>query len=110
MSRDVARLVAWTIILAGSAWIVYGRGLDYPFIFDDLGTITQNDSIRQLWPAVGDPTCRGPLNPPPGRSTSGRPLVNLSFAFNFHFGGLEPFGYRATNLIIHLFSALLLAA
>jgi protein O-mannosyl-transferase len=38
---------------------------------------------------------------------AGRPLVNLTFALNYLGGGLDPFGYRAINLAIHLACALL---
>ncbi len=39
---------------------------------------------------------------------SARPLVNLSLAVNYHFGQLDPAGYRVFNIVVHLMSALLL--
>jgi tetratricopeptide (TPR) repeat protein len=50
------------------------------------------------------------LNPPPYSSTSGRPLVNLSLALNYHFGQLDPVGYHAFNVVVHVLSALVLWA
>ena len=41
---------------------------------------------------------------------SARPLANLSLAANYHFGGLDPRGYRATNVGLHLAAAMLLWA
>ena len=41
---------------------------------------------------------------------SGRPISQLSFALNFYFGGLDPFGFKATNLAIHLLCGLLVFA
>jgi Flp pilus assembly protein TadD len=35
-------------------------------------------------------------------------LVNLLLAINYHFGQLDPFGYRAAHIVIHLLSACLL--
>jgi len=37
-----------------------------------------------------------------------RPLTALSFAVNFHFGKVDPFGYNATNLFLHVAVCLLL--
>ena len=38
----------------------------------------------------------------------GRPVVNLSLAFNYATGGLEPFYYHLTNLLVHLLAGLTL--
>ena len=39
--------------------------------------------------------------------TAGRPLVNLSFAINYAFGGLDVRGYHLVNLALHLLCGLL---
>ncbi len=39
---------------------------------------------------------------------AGRPVVNLSLALNHAGGGLDPRGYHAVNLILHIVSALAL--
>jgi Tfp pilus assembly protein PilF len=90
--------------------VVYCRSLDVPFIFDDKFAIAGNDSIRSLWPLVGTADERGPLNPSPVMPTVARPLVNLSFAINYHFGGLKPAGYHAVNIILHFLNAVLIFA
>ena len=41
---------------------------------------------------------------------SRRPLVNLSFAINYYFGGLKTTGYHAVNLVLHFLSSLLVWA
>ena len=41
---------------------------------------------------------------------SGRPLVNLSLALNYHFGQLQPRGYHLTNLAVHIVTTWLLWA
>jgi protein O-mannosyl-transferase len=101
---------AWTVAVALALAIgaVYGRALDAPFIFDDSVSITDNVSILRLWPLVGTETHRGPLYPAPDLPTSSRPLVNLSFALNYHFGGLNPVGYHVANVIMHFLSSVLL--
>jgi tetratricopeptide (TPR) repeat protein len=99
-----------TFVLAGTVWAVYGRALDAPFICDDFPTIVESESIRQLWPLWGDVEHPGPLNAARNQPTCGRPLVNFTFALNYHFGQLNPRGYRLINIAIHTFNALLVAA
>src|SRR3954454_19194410 len=70
-------------VLALSILLVYGPGLDAPFIFDDSIAIAKNDSIHSLWPLVGTAEPPGPLRPPRENPMSGRPLVNLTLAFNY---------------------------
>jgi tetratricopeptide (TPR) repeat protein len=105
-------LSAWLalVVLAAAVWIVYGRSLDAPFIFDDSLSVLQNRSIAALWPLVGDTEHPGPFNPLIENPMSARPLVNLSLAANFHFGRFDPRGYRAVNVLLHMSSALLLWA
>ena len=97
-------------ILAVSIGIVYARSLNSPFILDDNGTVNTNTSIRSLWPLIGTEEHRGPLNPERDLPTAGRPLVNYSFALNYHFGGLNVVGYHVVNVAIHFLCALLLFA
>ncbi len=52
----------------------------------------------------------GALSPPEDLPTSGRPLVNLSLAWNYHFGQDHPAGYHVFNLFLHVLSAWLLLA
>ena len=88
---------------------VYGPAVRVPWVFDDRATIFSNDSILSLWPLVGTST-PGPLNPAAELPTSGRPLVNLSFAINYYFGETNPAGYHVVNIAIHFFSSLLVWA
>jgi tetratricopeptide (TPR) repeat protein len=97
-------------VLAIAIGIVYGRALDAPFVFDDHDSIITNSSIRSLWPLIGTDEHRGPLNPIRDLPTSARPVVNYSFALNYHFGGLNVVGYHVVNTGIHFLTALLLWA
>lgn len=109
-ARDApsAWLVATLLALAIAA--VYGRAVRAPFIYDDADSIEKNSSIRSVWPLVGSTERRGPLNPPKDLPTSGRPIINLSFAINFAAGGLDPLGYHLVNFALHFLSAVLLWA
>jgi Flp pilus assembly protein TadD len=73
-----------------------------PFIWDDQTAIVTNKTIQHLWPLSE------PLTPPRETPVAGRPLVNLSFAINYAFGGLAETGYHAVNIAIHIGCALLL--
>jgi protein O-mannosyl-transferase len=98
----------WSVVVVVGFLIgaVYGPAVSVPLVFDDRATILANDSILSLWPLVGLAK-PGPLNPPAELPTSGRPLVNLSFAIDYYFGGFNPAGYHAVNIAIHFLSALL---
>jgi tetratricopeptide (TPR) repeat protein len=102
--------VATGAILAAAVWVVYGPALDAPFLFDDVGSIAKNESIKKLWPLAGESGGFGPLTPPPYFSIAGRPLVNLTLAINYHFGQLDPRYYHLFNILVHFLSAVLLAA
>ncbi len=74
-----------------------------PFVFDDRAAILDNPTIRDLG-QLG-----AVLTPPAdGHAVGGRPLVNLSLALNYAWGGTDPRGYHAVNLAIHALAALVL--
>ncbi|MGD9636588.1 MAG: tetratricopeptide repeat protein [Pirellulales bacterium] len=103
------RLVA-ALLLVGAVWAVYWQSLHSPFVCDDTSTVVENQSLRRLWPLVGDGEVRGPLSPAKDLPTSGRPLVNFSFAVNYHLGELSTWGYHVFNVALHTLNVLLLAA
>jgi len=105
--RALAAPVLVLVVLGAAIAIVYGPGVTAEFIHDDGASITNNHSIVRLWPPIGSP---GPLNPAKDLPTSGRPLVNLSLAVNYHFGQYNPVGYHLYNYVVHALSATLLWA
>ncbi len=90
-------------LLTFAAFAVYHNGLHAPFVFDDEPAILNNPTIRHLWP-LWDPLSA----PPTLAGAAGRPLVNLSLAVNYALGGLDVWGYRVTNVLLHLAAALVL--
>src|SRR5262245_6110481 len=89
-------------ILALAIGTAYWSGLHAPFQFDDVDAVVENVAIRHWWPfAPGLPTAT---------QVAGRPVVALSYALNFQWAGLDPFGYRIVNVFIHFACALLLFA
>jgi tetratricopeptide (TPR) repeat protein len=98
----------WPIVPAAGLIVLcavaaYHNSFAGTFLYDDLGAILENHTIRHLWP-LGQV-----LSPPThGETVGGRPLLNLSLAINYAIGGLEVWGYHAANLAIHIAAALLL--
>lgn len=93
----------WAVALIAALGIAaYLNALGHPFLFDDKGAIVDNQTIRSLWGSLAG----GPEQFP----TAGRPLLNVSFALNYAFGELAPWGYHAVNLGVHVLSAVVLFA
>jgi tetratricopeptide (TPR) repeat protein len=95
-------------VLCGAIAWIYVRALHAPFIFDDIALVEYNRSIQKLWPLVGVDGRDAPLTPTADTTVSGRPLVNLSFAVNYHFGKFDPAGYHAVDIVLHVGCALLI--
>jgi len=99
--RAVMPLLA-SAALVVAALAAYHHGLSGAFNFDDIGSITDNPTIRHLWPP-------GPVLWPPARvPTGGRPVINLSFAVNYALGGMNVWGYHVVNLLVHILAGLTL--
>jgi Flp pilus assembly protein TadD len=93
-------LLGLLLIPAGVA--VYSNGLAGPFIFDDLRSIVENPHVRSLRPLSRA------LSAPDETTAAGRPVVCLSLAINHAIGGLDPRGYHAFNVAVHVLAALAL--
>ncbi len=87
-------LATGLIVLAAVA--VFSDSFAGPFVFDDVIYIEPNPAIRTLWP---------PWAP---MVDTNRPVGLWSFAVNYAVGGLNVWGYHATNLVIHTAAALVL--
>ena len=94
--------MALVLIVAGL--LAYHNSFTGPFVFDDLLSIPENQTIRHLWPIWQ------PLSPPHkgGITVGDRPIVNLSLAINYALGGYDVRGYHVLNLIIHILAGLTL--
>ena len=88
------------ILLVGG--LAYSNSFNAPFILDDLTSIVGNPGITDL------------ANFAPGGSgydfIARRWVAYFTFAVNYHFGGLEVWGYHLLNLLIHLGTAALVYA
>ena len=90
------------LALVAAVALAYWPTLRAPFLFDDTAAIVRNPTIRQLASfAVFSP-------PTDGGTTTGRPLVNFTFALNYALSGEHPWSYHALNVVIHALAALTL--
>lgn len=82
--------------------VAYAGTFHSPFLLDDAQAILQNATI--LHPA----DLARVLSPPAFTGVSGRPLLNLTYALNYAWGGFGVAGYHAFNLAVHIAAALAL--
>jgi tetratricopeptide (TPR) repeat protein len=97
-------LARWGTLLADcvivcAALVAYHNSFSGPLIWDDQSAITDNATIKQLGNAISPPTTA---------TTGGRPFLNLTFAVNYAFGGMNVWGYHTLNLLIHALAGLTL--
>ncbi len=83
-------------------WMTHGRSLRGEFVCDDNGSIVENPSIRSL--SSLETVIRGNSY----TTVAGRPLLNLSLALNYAWGGIHPGGYRLFNYGVHAAGAYVL--
>ena len=83
---------------------VYWPGLWGGWLFDDYPNIVENPGVHMTHVDVAS-ISRAALSSP--SSALKRPLASLSFAFNYLLEGMHPFGWKLTNLVIHLLNGLL---
>ncbi len=104
-SATVRSLVPIFLLLLAlaTAFLVYQGGLSGTFIFDDFPNIVDNPrfAIKDLKTnSLIQAACSGPSGP------LLRPISMVSFAVNYYATGLDPFYFKITNLVIHLFNGI----
>lgn len=91
----------WLLAVGIVAVLAYWPGLHGGFVFDDVANITRNPGVAtnsldiDSLQAAAFSGFSGPLQ---------RPLSMLSFAVNYYAAGLDPYYFKLTNLMIHLFN------
>jgi tetratricopeptide (TPR) repeat protein len=87
------------LLIAAAAVAAYANSFSGPFVLDDIPSIAANPTIRHLATA---------LRPSAATTGGGRPVLNLSLAFNYAVSGSAVWSYHALNLAIHVLAGLLL--
>lgn len=95
----MARAWKWLACLAVAAtpWLC---GLDYPFLYDDIGMIAENNFLADAsnWTQV----ISGRTLADPQVVNGRRPAVLATFFIDRAWHGLQPVGWRLTSLLLHL--------
>jgi tetratricopeptide (TPR) repeat protein len=87
--------------------LAYGNSLTNGFAYDDDRLIVMNrlirstDTLTKLVSSDYWVTRRDPMGELPSASGLYRPLVSLSYAFNYAVGGLNAVGYHLVNVLAH---------
>lgn len=101
------RFLPWLGLLLALVvtFFAYQHGLRGAFLFDDHVNIVDNTFIR-----IDTLTLDALRAAAYSVHTSlvGRPVSMASFALDYYFQGAEPYGFKLTNLIIHLINGALL--
>ena len=90
----------WLLVPLALAALASWRVLPGEFQFDDAEFIVENGAIKALSAFLSPAHWQEALR-------SGRPLLELSFALDYARGGLEPWNFHLTNLLIHLAAVVL---
>ena len=83
------------LLIAAAAALVYSNSFHASFHFDDIHSIVENSMIhrfdvREIF------------------TQSSRPVLDVTFALNYHFGKLHVFGYHLVNLLLHIANGVML--
>ncbi|MDO8749293.1 MAG: tetratricopeptide repeat protein [Candidatus Omnitrophota bacterium] len=105
MEKNKKDSLAVFIILA-AVGLAYFNNLSNPFIFDDRLTIVENNYIKH-WETLPN-LFTNKITSFPIAKGMWRPLLMLSFAFNYFFSGLNPYSYHLINILLHFLNAILL--
>jgi tetratricopeptide (TPR) repeat protein len=101
LTREPVLISAHLALIGLFVSLAYYPSLRAGFAFDDLANIVVNpyvhaEGFSDLGRALASPL------------SGTRPLAMVSFALNHWLGRLDPYGYHAVNLLVHLLNAFLL--
>ncbi len=80
--------------------LVYGRGIDDPFHFDDMHSIVHNTNLRSLADVPRYFVDPGTFSVD-STLTMYRPLLLTTYAVNFAVSGTQAWSYHAVNIVVH---------
>jgi protein O-mannosyl-transferase len=98
MTKQIIRYhrVLCFLLLALAVTLAYFRTFHVPFVFDDFHSIVDNPRIKDYLFFIS-----------PQAISLQRPLADLTFALNYHTGGLSLFGFHLVNTLIHIINSFL---
>ena len=100
------RPYAWIILIG---FFVYARTLFFDFTYlDDNKLIIDNHAFLSNLSNASHAFRQGALEGPGGSGAYYRPILTVSLMFDTYLGGISPFVYHLTNIILHLLASCLL--
>jgi tetratricopeptide (TPR) repeat protein len=82
----------------------YSNSLSGKFIWDDEALIVNNSYLRSPF-NIAQIVTHDISSGAGAQSRFWRPLQNITYAFDYHFWQLNPFGYHLANILLHLLAA-----
>ena len=86
--------------LAVAVAVAHGGALGGQFHYDDIFAIVENPAVRSWDPFRYFTSANAVISE--AHAAGYRPLTVASLALNYQLGGVSPFGYLLTNLLLHL--------
>ncbi|WP_149195511.1 glycosyltransferase family 39 protein [Luteimonas suaedae] len=105
--KPIHRTPLWAALLLLVTVAVYWPGLSGGFIFDDISTIVDNERVHATT-LDAESLIRAARSFEPGGTLGSRPIAMSSFAVDYVFGELDPWGYKLVGLLVHLANTLLI--
>lgn len=97
------------LVLAGLVVLVHAGALDSGFHFDDEHSVVGNPHLRSLRNLPAFFTDPAMFSRNPG-SAMYRPVLLVTYALNYRFGGYGRVGFHLVNLVVHAGASLLVRA
>ncbi|MEK6876444.1 MAG: tetratricopeptide repeat protein, partial [Nanoarchaeota archaeon] len=94
------------LLIALLGFACYFNALTSPFIWDDVGLVSNNYLIKDA-KYIGKIFLTDLFNLQSEGCNFYRPMQALSYMLDYQIWGLNPFGYHLTNVILHVLNAIL---
>ncbi len=96
IKNALCRNTVCLLLISAAVLAVYFNAVDAPFVLDDPNIVERNIKLRDIGNFLDARELFG-----------ARPLVNLSFALDYHIAGLDVELFHVSNFLIHILNAFL---
>lgn len=102
---------AYIAVLVVAVIAVYGQTLSFDFVtYDDYELVVENEGFLSAWPNALTAFTTHAFTSHRAASGYYRPLLLISYIADYKVWGLNPMGFHATNLLLHLAAVLVVFA
>lgn len=109
LSRLVCMHILWSVLPVAVGFVCYLNSLNGDLVHDDIFAVKENTDVlptTPLWSVFSNDFWGEPMTSVTSHK-SYRPLTILTFRLNYLLHGLNPWGYHALNLFLHLLATVL---